>query len=153
MKKKKFIKTISKCKLREQAFKTKINIKNSISSKKVRGGLYNLAHGKKKGNACITKKPESKWIVLKDWGDCTLACGGGLRFKHRYCYMPKGASPCKGEAILKKPCNQQPCIEANIPELNKNKIRQKGIETEILTPVIKVIHVSNKKQKYIVRIR
>ena len=150
--KKKFLKTLSKCKLKEQGLKITINIKNSVSSKKVRGGLYGLAHGKKKGDSnCITKKPESHWIVLKDWGDCTLACGGGMRFKHRYCYMPKGSSPCNGEAILKKACNTQPCLEANIPELNNNKISQKGVETQILTPVVKVIHVSTRKQKYIVK--
>lgn len=148
--KKKFIKTISRCKLKEQGLKTKINIKDSVSSKKIKGGLYNLAIGKKKGIACITKKPESKWIVLKDWGECTLACGGGLRFKHRYCYIPKGASPCIGQAILKKPCNTKPCLESNIPELNNNKIQENGVETEILTPIVKVIHVSNRKQKYIV---
>ncbi len=150
--KKKLIKTLTKCKLKEQNFKTKININNSVSSKKIKGGIYNLAQRKKKGNACITKKPESKWIVLKDWSECTLACGGGLSFKHRYCYMPKGASPCIGEAILKKPCNTQPCMEANIPELNNNKIKEKGVETQILTPVVKVIHVSNRKQKFIVKI-
>lgn len=149
--KKKFIKTLSKCKLRDQGFKMKINIKNSVSSKKIRGGLYGLKKGKVKGKTCITKKPQSRWVVLKDWGDCTLACGGGWRFKHRYCYMPKGSDPCKGEAILKKACNTQPCREANIPELNKNKVNVKGVETKILTPVVKVVHVSTRRQKYIVR--
>lgn len=151
-----FINYISKLKLKDQGLhkikknlfenNLKLKINDSLNSKKINNSLYNIKPGKNKGEL-KDLTPKSRWITLKDWGDCTLACGGGFKYKHRYCYMPEGAQPCIGEAILKKSCNEKPCNEINIPELNKE---QKGVETQIMPTLVKMVRVSNRKQKYIV---
>ena len=50
------------------------------------------------------------WILLSDWSECTLKCGGGYRYQQWMCIPPKrGGKPCVGQAIRTKPCNRQPC--------------------------------------------
>jgi len=50
------------------------------------------------------------WKTLKDFGECTLSCGGGRRYMQRMCVPPKnGGKPCEGPPILQQACNTQPC--------------------------------------------
>ena len=86
------------------------------------------------------KKPESKWILLQDWSQCTLACGGGKSYRHRFCVQPTGANACIGTSIEEKPCNSQPC---NIIEdvINSDKKTQ-------LAPIVVLMRISNKPAKF-----
>ena len=50
------------------------------------------------------------WVPLQDWSSCTLACGGGTTTLHQKCIPPlEGGKDCKGDAIIVKPCNIEPC--------------------------------------------
>merc|ERR1712100_835611 len=56
------------------------------------------------------KKVDGRWVVLQDWSQCSLACGGGTQTLHLMCHPPQnGGNPCQGLAIRKRPCNPQPC--------------------------------------------
>lgn len=40
---------------------------------------------------------DGAWVVLQDWTECTLACGGGKNYLHRMCVPPVGGGkPCMG---------------------------------------------------------
>ena len=55
-------------------------------------------------------KKDGYWIVLQDWSQCSLACGGGKQFLQRMCMPPRnGGRGCEGEEILNRDCNIQPC--------------------------------------------
>ena len=84
------------------------------------------------------------WIVLQDWSQCNLKCGGGNSTLQRMCVPPKtGGKPCEGEAVLKRKCNTKPCpqIISNEPtEQNSTKIDRK--------PIVKVLPFSTRPQRY-----
>lgn len=49
-------------------------------------------------------------ILLNDWTQCTMKCGGGESFQQWQCIPPKtGGHQCVGELVRKKPCNLDPC--------------------------------------------
>jgi hypothetical protein len=49
---------------------------------------------------------DGKWVLLHDWSECTLACGGGKSFLQQMCMPPKnGGKPCVGNAIVSRECN------------------------------------------------
>ena len=51
-----------------------------------------------------------RWVILQDWSQCTVACGGGKQYLQRMCVPPQnGGKPCDGETILSKDCNIMPC--------------------------------------------
>ena len=86
----------------------------------------------------------SKWILLQDWSQCTLACGGGQSYRHRFCLQPEGAPACTGKSIESKTCNTQPCDRVT-QVINSDKITQ-------LPPIVKMMRISNKPAKFIVNI-
>jgi hypothetical protein len=56
------------------------------------------------------EKNDGRWVVLQDWSQCSLACGGGIQTLQLMCHPPmNGGKPCKGENIRTRPCNSQPC--------------------------------------------
>lgn len=85
------------------------------------------------------------WIILQDWSQCSLKCGGGITVLHRMCNPPRvGGKPCVGEGIIRKPCNSQPC-----PPMSKiNGAISKQNSTEILEPTVRVMQLSSRPQKY-----
>lgn len=83
------------------------------------------------------------WITIQNWTQCSLKCGGGTSTLQRMCIAPKnGGAPCKGESIITKPCNTQPC-----PEIFKAS-QKNGNET-IKKPIIKSLALSKKPQRYL----
>jgi hypothetical protein len=53
---------------------------------------------------------DGRWVIVKDWSQCSVKCGGGISVLQRYCVPPIGnGKPCEGEGILKKECNLTPC--------------------------------------------
>ncbi len=84
------------------------------------------------------------WILLWDWSQCTLKCGGGLQYQQWMCVPPKkDGRPCLGEAIRKKPCNINPCPKFLGYDGKKKK------EELTLTPIIKSMPFSARPQRYI----
>jgi len=83
------------------------------------------------------------WIVLQEWTQCSLKCGGGTSTLQRMCVPPKhGGNPCVGERILTKPCNKQPC-----PDILKTG-ENKG-EPTVKKPIVKSMAFSNRPQRYV----
>jgi hypothetical protein len=89
-------------------------------------------------------------ILLQDWSQCTLKCGGGVQVQQWMCIPPKkGGKPCIGKLIRKRPCNTKPCpgtsFKASLA-MNKDKDPDLNI---VLTPIIKSLPVSARPQNYI----
>lgn len=68
----------------------------------------------KKGGAANEKEDDldldGKWMIIHQWSECTLACGGGDSFLQRRCVGRRGKGrKCVGEEILSKKCNTDPC--------------------------------------------
>ncbi len=94
----------------------------------------------KKKNSAI----DGYWIVLQNWSQCTLKCGGGKSFLQRMCVPPKnGGKPCLGESIVEKDCNTHPC-----PKVGKTTESLKRNNTRILKPLVKIMSFSNRPQRY-----
>ncbi len=82
---------------------------------------------------------DGQWIVIQDWTQCNLACGGGVQTLQRLCVPPsEGGADCQGEGIMTRPCNTQPCrgpVHKMKAEITSN-------------PVLKMVTVSPRKQRY-----
>jgi len=97
---------------------------------------------------------DGHWVMIQDWTECSLKCGGGLKFQQYVCIPPKnGGKQCEGEAVRSISCNTQPCSDSNISNLDinsviKNSIYSNGGSTNTLPPVIKTMAISNRPQQY-----
>ncbi|KAK7089982.1 coadhesin-like [Littorina saxatilis] len=63
------------------------------------------------------------WSMWGMWGECTAACGGGQRKRHRDCNNPppaNGGAKCKGEKFDEEDCGPEPCPETP-PNFNMSK--------------------------------
>ena len=65
-------------------------------------------------NQVITKTGEplfvEKWGNWNDWGDCSVSCGGGLRFRIRQCLGgTPGVGNCVGDFSQSQVCMSQQC--------------------------------------------
>lgn len=94
------------------------------------------------------QKPNSKldgyWVILQDWSQCTLKCGGGEQIQQLMCVPPRiGGKPCEGSPIRKRQCNTNPCPTANtlkqLSALRNNKT---------FPPEVKMMAVSKRPQRY-----
>lgn len=101
--------------------------------------------GKKKKDEKPGSPKDGYWITLQEWSQCSKKCDGGVSTFQRMCVPPKqGGKPCKGEAIMTKPCNKQPCPKVygtNESLKNKNK-------DEILKPIVKIMPFTNHPQRF-----
>jgi len=143
---------------KQKAAGLQISSKSSIkpapkksSSKKAKtqtATLLNKASGP--SVADLGKKPsknakpkDGKWIVLQDWSQCSLKCGGGEQTLQLICMPPeKGGKPCEGQPIRKRPCNPQPCPRLSPP------ISIKQSEGQYEQPIVKVMPLSNRPVRY-----
>ena len=85
------------------------------------------------------------WIVIQEWTQCSLKCGGGTSTLQRMCIPPKNAGKnCYGSSIVNKPCNIQPCPEV--------KILRKALKSNetMKDPIVKIVSFSNRPQRYTV---
>jgi hypothetical protein len=83
------------------------------------------------------------WVILQDWTQCSLKCGGGTSTLQRMCTPPKnGGAPCEGQAVLTRPCNTQPCPGIiGTDMINSNN-------TFVMKPILKVLPFSSRPQRY-----
>lgn len=100
----------------------------------------------KSGNKIVVNSPtDGYWITLQGWSTCSLKCGGGTQSYHRMCVPPKNnGRPCKGDAVLVKKCNEQPCPGIKGPNTEKDP------DTETAKPIVRVMPFSSRYQKYTV---
>jgi len=83
------------------------------------------------------------WIVLQNWSQCTLKCGGGKSYLQRMCVPPKsGGKPCDGKPIIEKDCNKKPC-----PAVETTKLQNTN-NTQTLNPIVKIMPFSTRPQRY-----
>ena len=104
-----------------------------------------------KGNLSVngTDNPtDGYWIMLQDWTQCSLKCGGGISTLHRMCVPPKtGGKACDGNPIMTRPCNSQPCPK--VKEIAENGINKRDNNT--MKPLVKVMPFSTRPQRYSVK--
>lgn len=85
------------------------------------------------------------WVLLKDWGECSVKCGGGIQTQHLLCIPPKGnGNPCFGSNIRTRPCNTMICQsypEKSIADLYQAK--DNSISTISHNTNINIIQISD----------
>lgn len=86
------------------------------------------------------------WVLLQDWSQCSLKCGGGKSVQHWMCVPPKqGGKPCLGKAIREKKCNTQPCPgQSSLTDGNSVKSEL----NVVAKPIIKSLPFSSRPQNY-----
>jgi hypothetical protein len=83
------------------------------------------------------------WIVLQDWSQCSLKCGGGISTLHRMCVPPKnGGLSCQGPDVFTRPCNTGPCPNST------SLLHGNDTNYKTLKPVVKVLPFSTRPQRY-----
>lgn len=107
-------------------------------------GMLNPAkvnENSKKGKNLV----DGQWIILQNWSQCTLKCGGGKSYLQRMCIPPKdGGKPCEGDAILSKDCNPQPCPSQELADAKKKD----SLEVKVNKPIVKIMPFSSRPQRY-----
>jgi hypothetical protein len=83
------------------------------------------------------------WVVLQEWTQCSLKCGGGTSTLQRMCVPPKnGGKNCDGQSVLTRPCNTQPCPSVSTTgQIQSNN-------TFVMKPIIKVLPFSSRPQRF-----
>lgn len=147
--KEKLMKIILRLKLKIQRKKGKFETQAALKLKKKKAALSKALAKKKaidttENERVKAKKPlDGYWVLIWDWSECSLKCGGGTSHQQWRCMPPKnGGKPCKGSAIRVKPCNSQPC-----PGLD-SVLALKKAKATIAKPIIKVGTFSKRLQRY-----
>ncbi len=121
------------------------NTKKPPSKKKTMAAALKDIHKRKIKKLPNSTPKDGYWIMLSDWSQCTLKCGGGLRYQQWMCVPPKkGGRPCKGKAIKTKPCNSQKC-----PQTMSNNVLGDKKDQTVLKPEYKIIPFTSRPQRYI----
>lgn len=107
----------------------------------------------KDADAKLTKRRDGKWVIIQDWSQCSKVCGSGESFQQRMCIPPvSGGRPCFGESILRKLCNEDPCPNTIIDNVNSAGGSIDGKEDVYVTttqaPIVKIQKLSDKYQRF-----
>lgn len=146
--KQKFLKMFVKLKLQQQrkigVFKTEETMKTEEHAKTMADLLKKPKPIVEREGGVLGSPRDGYWILLQNWTDCTLKCGGGESYQQWQCVPPKnGGKTCEGKAIRIKKCNEQACPSAN-SLLNMYTLTQ----PEVKKPIIKVAPFSSRLQRY-----
>ena len=119
------------------------NKKNITSLSSLKKAMQNGPTVDKSGSQSIL---DGYWLMLSDWSQCTLKCGGGKSYQQWMCVPPKtGGKPCNGKSIREKDCNKIPCPNTGgFPGVGKVTNLH-----EVAKPIIKSLPFSTRPQKYI----
>lgn len=141
-----FTKALAKVKILDQRSKDQIVTAQAVSDDdleaKKKGKLE-----EPKGESESTSSKDGKMVLLQDWSECTLKCGGGKSYQQWMCVPPKnGGKPCKGDTIRVKDCNEKPCPEARTAadEVDKDKEDRKNWKK----PTVKIARFSKRFNRY-----
>ena len=120
-------------------------------AKKEALGKTIIAAGDDGGKIAVVKDiRDGYWVLLQDWSQCTLKCGGGLQYQQLMCVPPKeGGKPCDGNPIRTRPCNSQKCPP--IIELQKVGLNRKSNPLKapnMNKPIVKAMRVSQRPLRY-----
>jgi len=86
------------------------------------------------------------WVLLQDWSDCSLKCGGGTQTQQWMCVPPKNkGKPCLGNETRIKKCNEKPCPNVGF----EHSLIKKAPHSVTLAPIYKALPFSNRPQQYI----
>ena len=135
------LKKIKNLKIEDQRFKGIIlkpkQEKSKLSNQEIKDSnhLGNLLLNEDE----IDNHPEDRWIILKNWSQCSLLCGGGKSTLQRKCTLPQGKN-CKGSEILTKTCNTEPC-----PSYIKKIEKIKKLQSD---PIVINRRISNVPERY-----
>ncbi len=147
--KKKFMDILTKLKLKNQRSK---GLYIEFSKKKdVNGVQNNEAAIKKYGvGSTYEETKDCKMIVLHDWSDCTLSCGGGKSYLQLMKVMKNSSSDaqdCKTkDSILTRDCNIQPCPTSGAFEKTSKAI--KPAEMVAANATVKIMAISSRPQRF-----
>ncbi len=86
------------------------------------------------------------WVLLQDWSECSVKCGGGTQEQQWICVPPRNkGKPCMGDNIRERKCNPQSCPEVTIqgPSIPQNPNHVN------LAPIYKALPYSKRPQQYI----
>jgi hypothetical protein len=112
----------------------------------------NLKDGMKFGPSSTNSTLDGYWVLLQDWTQCTLKCGGGLQYQQLMCVPPKtGGKNCEGPNIRTRPCNVQPCPQAVTlkgPAINPLDASSNKADNNTLAPIVKMMAISKRPQRY-----
>ena len=88
------------------------------------------------------------FILLQDWSECSLKCGGGTMTQQWMCVPPKNkGKACPGDDIWTKKCNEHACPSAQLtssitpPSKDNRHVN--------LPPLYKALPYSNRPQQYV----
>jgi hypothetical protein len=147
----KFLKTIVKLRLKEQrkngAFKTHqalLKEKRSNTASELLRQAAEVPPADDKSETKVKSPRDGYWILLQNWTDCTLKCGGGESFQQWQCVPARdGGKPCQGKSIKVRKCNLQAC-----PGVSSLLNMMKLAEPEVAKPIVKVGPFSERLQRY-----
>ena len=89
------------------------------------------------------------WIVLQNWSQCNVKCGGGNSTLQRMCVPPvRTGKACEGEALLTRQCNKDPCPGQDPTNIVFDKNGNKINNTLTLKPIVKILPFSCRPQRY-----
>jgi hypothetical protein len=145
------LKSLIKLKLKDQRKTSKLKTTETIKSENRSNTIANMLRVAKENKEKDSKNYNSGrvldgyWIMLQDWSDCTLKCGGGESFQQWSCVPPKNnGNECIGESIRVRKCNTQPCPHAStILEMLKTNKKEANPQ-----PIVKVAPFSSRRQRY-----
>jgi len=148
--KSKLLKVLLKLKLQQQRafgeFKTEDTIKSENKAKTLAAMMAAAAAkpDESRKESGVGAPLDGYWILLQDWSDCTLKCGGGESYQQWQCIPPKnGGKPCQGKSIKVRKCNTNAC-----PSYSSVLSMAKVAAPEVKKPIIKVAPFSSRLQKY-----
>lgn len=135
----KFLKTLAKMKVIDQRSKNQIVTSQQVSEENLNDKLLG---GKKKEE---NETKDGKMVLLQDWSECTLKCGGGKSYQQWMCIPPaKGGKPCSGQTIKEKDCNTDACPETRTADDEKKS----NEENKFVKPIVKIARFSQRFNRY-----
>ncbi len=146
-----FMDILINLKIKNQRLK---NLYIDINDTKSKSGVSNnpiFSTIKKYGVGSIYEETKDcKMLVLHDWSECNLSCGGGKSYMQLMKVMKNNkpdAEDCKTkESILIRDCNLQPC-----PNVNEIQRAAKNLKMEDLVAsnvIVKMMPISSRPQRY-----
>lgn len=140
--KSKFLKSLAKIKILNQRSKDQIVTAQAVSDQDL--------EKKTKNEKNTAEDKDGKMVLLQDWTECTLKCGGGKSYQQFMCIPPKaGGKPCKGDLVNVKDCNTDPCPEVRSADDDKNATSGET-SPEIKYPIpTRIERFSTRKNRYI----